>query len=412
MTPLARTSLSLIAASALVFGLAVPAQAQPQPAASATSQVAATALPAFEPTVDRVARAVLNAVQPPAGAPAIEVVVDPLLDGRTGQQTIAGETAGRRIAALIAKDYPRLRLVEFTPQALARKPLVLMGTISSLDSVGQDTGAQLLAAANPKATAVWFTVARASDGHVVAKSQAQAAPETVDQRPVLAQAYGPVWLPDKAVQAYLESCRQTKVGDRLSAEYVAQLEAAALLASADAALAARNPSKALDLYRKAAEAPGGRQLRTLNGLYAALDRLGQRRPAEEAFKDLIAYGFENRQVAVKLLFRPGTPQFAETRETRRYTMWLRQIATVAAAQNQCVEVVGHTSPTGLAVLNDRLSQLRADRVRDRLDETVRGLKQRTIARGVGSRENIVGTGRDDASDALDRRVEFKPLACS
>ncbi len=406
-TPSRRLPLPLVAAGALWLGLAGPAEAQQPPAPSAK----AAALPAFEATVDRVARAVLTAVQPAAGASPIEIVIDPLLDGRTGQQTVAGESAGRRIAALVAKDYPRLKLVDFTPAALARKPLVLMGTISSLDSVGQDTGAALLASANPKATAVWFTVARSSDGEVVAKSQAQAAPETVDQRPVLAQAYGPVWLPDRAVQAYLESCRRTKVGERLAADYVAQLEAGALLASADAALAARKPREALELYRKAAEAPGGRQLRTLNGLYAALDRLGQRKQAEAAFADLIAYGFENRQLAVKLLFRPGTPQFAETRETRRYAMWLRQIATVAAAQSQCVEVVGHTSPTGPALLNERLSQLRADRIRDRLDEQARGLRQRTIARGVGSRENIVGTGRDDASDALDRRVEFKPLAC-
>ncbi len=406
-----RLPLALIAAGALWTGLASPAMAQQPAAPSPAPQAAAAPLPSFEATVDRVARTVLDRVQPAAGLPAIEVVVDPLLDGRTGLQTVAGETAGRRIAALIARDYPRLRLVAFTPEALARKPLVLMGTISSLDSVGQDTGAALLASANPKATAVWFTVARSSDGEVIAKSQAQASPETVDQRPVLAQAYGPVWLPDKAVQAYLESCRRTKVGERLAADYVAQLEAGALLASADAALAARNPRQALELYRKAAEAPGGRQLRTLNGLYAALDRLGQRKQAEAAFADLIAYGFENRQLSVKLLFRPGTPQFAETRETRRYGMWLRQIATVAGAQGQCIEVIGHTSPTGPALLNERLSQLRADRIRDRLDEQVRGLKQRTIARGVGSRENIVGTGRDDASDALDRRVEFKPLAC-
>ncbi len=408
-----RLPLPLIAAGALWLGLAGPAKAQ-QPSQQPTPPAPATAaaLPAFEATVDRVARTILGRIQPAAGSAPLEIVVDPLLDGRTGQQTIAGESAGRRIAAIVAKEFPRLKLVDFTPAALARKPLVLMGTISSLDSVGQDTGAALLASANPKATAVWFTVARSSDGEVIAKSQAQAAPETVDQRPVLAQAYGPVWLPDRAVQAYLESCRQTKVGERLSAEYVAQLEAGALLASADAALAARNPRQALELYRKAAEAPGGRQLRTLNGLYAALERLGQRRQADAAFADLVAYGFENRQLSVKLLFRPGTPQFAETRETRRYAMWLRQIATAAGGQGQCIEVVGHTSPTGPAALNDRLSQLRAERIRDRLDEQVRGLKQRIIARGVGSRENIVGTGRDDASDALDRRVEFKPLACS
>jgi hypothetical protein len=28
---------------------------------------------------------------------------------------------------------------------------------------------------------------------------------------------------------------------------------------------------------------------------------------------------------------------------------------------------------------------------------------------MGSRENLIGTGRDDASDVLDRRVELKPI---
>jgi hypothetical protein len=30
---------------------------------------------------------------------------------------------------------------------------------------------------------------------------------------------------------------------------------------------------------------------------------------------------------------------------------------------------------------------------------------------VGSRETIIGTGTDDAKDALDRRVTFKPVRC-
>jgi outer membrane protein OmpA-like peptidoglycan-associated protein len=34
-----------------------------------------------------------------------------------------------------------------------------------------------------------------------------------------------------------------------------------------------------------------------------------------------------------------------------------------------------------------------------------------IARGAGSSEPIVGTGRDDASDALDRRVELLVVKC-
>ena len=39
------------------------------------------------------------------------------------------------------------------------------------------------------------------------------------------------------------------------------------------------------------------------------------------------------------------------------------------------------------------------------------LNGKLIANGVGPRENLIGTGKDDASDALDRRVEFKVLKC-
>ena len=75
-------------------------------------------------------------------------------------------------------------------------------------------------------------------------------------------------------------------------------------------------------------------------------------------------------------------------------------------------MVGHTSATGLPAINDRLSGLRADYIKDRLEDEQRSLRGRLIATGKGSREMIVGTGKDDASDALDRRVEFKTAQCS
>ena len=60
-------------------------------------------------------------------------------------------------------------------------------------------------------------------------------------------------------------------------------------------------------------------------------------------------------------------------------------------------------------MNDSLSLLRAEYVQSRLEGDEPLLKKRTVAFGVGSRENLIGTGRDDASDMLDRRVEFKPI---
>ena len=50
-------------------------------------------------------------------------------------------------------------------------------------------------------------------------------------------------------------------------------------------------------------------------------------------------------------------------------------------------------------------------MRDGLQEQAKGLHQRLITTGVGPRQTVVGTGKDDASDAVDRRVEFKTIAC-
>ena len=55
---------------------------------------------------------------------------------------------------------------------------------------------------------------------------------------------------------------------------------------------------------------------------------------------------------------------------------------------------------------------RAEYVRDRLNETAGKSVKRFVPIGVGPRQLIVGTGRDDSSDALDRRVEFKTIPCA
>ena len=48
-------------------------------------------------------------------------------------------------------------------------------------------------------------------------------------------------------------------------------------------------------------------------------------------------------------------------------------------------------------------------MKTRLGQEEPALTERTIANGMGARDNLIGTGRDDATDALDRRVEFKVI---
>jgi outer membrane protein OmpA-like peptidoglycan-associated protein len=92
-------------------------------------------------------------------------------------------------------------------------------------------------------------------------------------------------------------------------------------------------------------------------------------------------------------------------------MWLKQIAGRVTQSNLCLEIVGHTSPTGPAQVNERLSALRAQTIKQLLERDEPRLSERLIATGVGPKETLIGTGKDDASDALDRRVEFKVLKC-
>jgi outer membrane protein OmpA-like peptidoglycan-associated protein len=92
-----------------------------------------------------------------------------------------------------------------------------------------------------------------------------------------------------------------------------------------------------------------------------------------------------------------------------YGMWMRQIAAQSLAAQVCLQITGHTSASGLAVVNERLSLLRAEYIQSQLNDDEPALKNHTVAAGAGSRENLIGTGRDDATDALDRRVELMPI---
>ena len=94
-----------------------------------------------------------------------------------------------------------------------------------------------------------------------------------------------------------------------------------------------------------------------------------------------------------------------------YPIWLKTIALRTGDSGKCLEITGHTSPTGPEPLNERLSLIRAEHIKSRLAQTSPGLDKRMIAHGVGSKQTMVGNGRDDASDALDRRVEFKVIGC-
>ena len=394
------------------LGLALAACA-PQSATTTAPQTAAPAAPATAaappplPPILPFDQAVANAAKTVfTNAPQGEhpVVIDPLVDGVTGYVSTATNSIQTQVVDLVRQQYPRFSIEKFSPESLNGSPLVLVGTFTPVNGQNQTTGAR-------EAYRFCLVLGDLKTGKVVAKGVARAQIAGVDTTPSAVFRESPVWTADPATQAYISTCQATKVGDPISKDFLDGLLGATLVTRADEAYNANRYKDALELYEAAAQTPAGDQLKVYNGLYLSNWKLKQNAQAATAFGKLVDYGFRKNRLAVKFLFEPGSTRFYQDPQVSgQYDLWLRQIAQQADKSGSCVEVTGHTSPTGSPALNERLSFLRADYVKGRMQRDNPQLQNRLLTNGVGSSANLIGTGKDDASDALDRRVELKPIA--
>ena len=361
----------------------------------------------YDEAVTSAATTLLKNAQLP-GPPRYTVVIDPLVDGMTGAQSTATRSMGLRLAAMIREQYPQFDLQPFTAANVARSPLVLIGTFTGVNAARQTAGVR-------EAYRICFALADLKTGKLVSKGLAFSKPEGVDSTPLASFRDAPAWTEDPATLGYIRTCQGTKAGDPINALYTERIVAAAQVAEAMEAYDAGRYQESLDLYTSAQRTAAGDQFRVYNGIYLAQWKLGRRDRAEAAFGKIVDFGLAQKRLAVKFLFRPGSTAFgtsaADSRQTEAYPLWLKSIATQTASSPACLEITGHTSATGPEPLNERLSQLRAEYVKTRLEATNPTLAKRSIANGMGSRQTMVGNGRDDASDALDRRVEFKVIGC-
>jgi outer membrane protein OmpA-like peptidoglycan-associated protein len=387
----------------------VTAQAQtaaPVPPPPAAAPPAPPTPVAFDAALLKAANDLFSKAKLDSTPDKVTLVIDPLIDGVTGAQSTATHLEEKRVVDLVKSNYPRFQVARFSSETVAKAPVVLIGTFTAVNNAGVAGGAK-------DAYRICLALADLRTKTIISKGVARALPEGIDPTPVAFFADSPVFAKDASTDAYIKSCQGTKVGDSIDQAYADRIVVASLVNDGIEAYDAGRYRDALDVYQSALKTPGGEQLRVLNGIYLANYRLHRTRAAMDAFGKVVDYGLTGDRLAVKFLFKPGSTQFIADRNIRApYDAWLEKIAERTAAKQGCLEVIGHTSATGLPAINDRLSGLRADYIKDRLEDEQRSLRGRLIATGKGSREMIVGTGRDDASDALDRRVEFKVAQCS
>jgi outer membrane protein OmpA-like peptidoglycan-associated protein len=325
------------------------------------------------------------------------VVIDPLVNGVTGEQTTATQQIQDRIIALAREKYPQFDIEPFTAETVRRAPNVMVGTFTPVNAQGQTAGER-------QGYRFCLVMVDLRAGKTIAKGVSRAQLESVDATPVSFFRDSPGWTNDASVKSYIDTCQATKVGDPISQTYINGILTASIIAEAIDAYDANHFRDALALYQSAEQTPAGNQLRVYNGLYLTNWKLGQEDAATDAFGRLVDYGLANNALGMKILFRPGSTAF----EQGPYDMWLKQIASHSAGRNACLQVTGNSSPSGSPVLNEQLSLLRAEYVM-RLLEADAPLNGRVIATGAGSKNTLIGTGADDLSDALDRRVDFKVI---
>jgi outer membrane protein OmpA-like peptidoglycan-associated protein len=346
---------------------------------------------------------------PPEDSSGYSLVVDPLIDRATGEQSVTTRSMEQRIGAILHDRYPHIRLQPFNSASLSKKPLILLGAITAVADEGIIPPTE---APYPKTYRIWAVLGDLRSGKIVSHETAWVRGSDVNTTPTNFFRDSPTWTNDGITAAYLKTCAGN-AGDSIDPGYLAALEAQALIADGITAYEQGDFASALAFYKLASSQSGGDQLRVRNGLYLTNRALNRHEDAEKAFGEVVDYGLDHGSLAVKFLFRPGTVQLSPGSQAVNsdYPMWLRQIAQRTAPRDTCLIMTGHASPTGSAALNQRLSLGRAMTVRSGLVAVRTSLRPRTRADGVGDTSPLIGTGKDDASDALDRRVEFKPASC-
>jgi outer membrane protein OmpA-like peptidoglycan-associated protein len=247
----------------------------------------------------------------------------------------------------------------------------------------------------------------------VIRATSDALIEIPEYKPTSTYEDSPVFLRDEKLDELTASVKRSP-GERMSQSYLSYIGTKKFLVAAEQAYEKRDNEKALKYYTEAEKRPDGKNMTVYSGLYNTARLLNQSDEAERYFGKLINTSIdEKKRIEIKILFKVNSAYFIDIGDMpKHYSMWLRQIATQFQSRGECVKIVGHSSRTGKEEYNKTLSKKRAQLVQQVLAVKYPQVKKKTEIIGMGYAENIVGSGTDDARDAIDRRVEFRLMDCT
>lgn len=329
-------------------------------------------------------------------------VIDPIIDSDTGEVTQISAQIKDLFEQEAKKKFQNFGLAEMTSENLSNAPYVISGIIRQ-GHYRTDS---------EKMIRLWVSILEKKSGRIIAHSTAWISDKKLEYEPTPIDRDSPVFIMDARVKALIATAKAA-AGSIANKEYFESLATKALLIEAGKAYDAGDYSLSLGLHAKAAERPDGQIMKTFRGLYLCFIKLNRIEDAEKAFGKLTDLGIRDNNLYVKMLFQVNKTDFLGSRENQlEYPIWLRQIARTLRESGSCLEISGHASHSGTEEYNDRLSRMRAERIQALITDTEPDLSNKLKAVGCGFQDNWVGTGADDDSDAIDRRVQFRVIACN
>ncbi|RKZ37979.1 MAG: hypothetical protein DRQ49_08510 [Gammaproteobacteria bacterium] len=333
------------------------------------------------------------------------IVIDPFIDANSAEVIKVSQQIEQIIFEQAQNFNFALSLI--TPQNLRNAQYVMNGIIE-FENYSVNHKAQ-----PEKYYRLSVSVVSLKTGKIIADSKIWILDKNLNYTPVAFYQDSPMYIKDNHTESLITTAKRT-VGELADNTYYNFLETKALLVEAETVYEKNDFNNALILFNEVTKRSDGELMRTYAGLYETYLKLEQTQDAEEAFSQLLALSVQkNRRLNFKFLFKVNSVEFIDAPQLRKeYSLWLRLIARYFKKNKSCFHIVGHSSKTGTVAYNDELSYLRAGIFQQRLQADFSNIGQISKVLGKGFRENLVGSGTDDAQDAIDRRVEIVVVDCS
>ena len=325
------------------------------------------------------------------------IVIDPFIDTESGYPI----KVNPQIKAIMSGEIDKRFAVtgEMEPEKLEVSEYVLCGMVALVPQYEGERNVYK----------VYAAVFEKSSGVVLASSEAHI--RSFETTPMDIYRDSPIYLKGRNYEEHVSSVKK-KPQESVEKGYHDKLAVKSMRVKGDVLYEEKEYDKSLGYYNQAAGSSGGQELETLNGLFTNLVRQGQYDKAEPVYGKLLKLSIaETGQIATKITFSPNSKTPAESKSAR-HTVYIRQIAKLVAASPSCrVTIIGHSSKSGLEAYNDKLSLQRAASIQKMMTSFATETAKRSEIIGRGFRDNIVGTGSDNITDEIDRRVEFRFKAC-